>query len=222
MNPHERIDNPQCCQITSRHLTECVGQELNLQSLKRVGYSHVGSPMPSRRVLLPPRPQSRGNVHRWEDIPAVAGTVHLRWSGTGGSRTHKHGCLKPAALPVGVPCPAFAGLCLRQDAVFETRSCLRFTEGDPGWTRTTDRLLVRELPSPLGHRIWLGGRLEGGDCRSRCCESVIFVARLRPTVSNLKSPPEGRAGLEPARWCLTGTRSAAELPTQSRLKTCPN
>ena len=27
---------------------------------------------------------------------------------------------------------------------------------------------------------------------------------------------EGRAGLEPARWCLTGTRSAAELPTQNQ------
>jgi hypothetical protein len=26
---------------------------------------------------------------------------------------------------------------------------------DPGWTRTTDRLLVRELPSPLGHRTLL-------------------------------------------------------------------
>ena len=29
------------------------------------------------------------------------------------------------------------------------------------------------------------------------------------------SVSEGRAGLEPARWCLTGTCSAAELPTRS-------
>ena len=31
-------------------------------------------------------------------------------------------------------------------------------------------------------------------------------------------PTEGRAGLEPARWYLTGTCSAAELPTQSICK----
>ena len=30
---------------------ECVGQELNLHSFTRVGYSHLGSPMPSRRVF---------------------------------------------------------------------------------------------------------------------------------------------------------------------------
>ena len=28
---------------------------------------------------------------------------------------------------------------------------------------------------------------------------------------------EGRVGLEPTRWCLTNTCSAAELPTQSRV-----
>ena len=28
---------------------------------------------------------------------------------------------------------------------------------------------------------------------------------------------EGRVGLEPTRWCLTGTRSAAELPTQFKV-----
>ena len=32
------------------------------------------------------------------------------------------------------------------------------------------------------------------------------------------SSSEGRAGLEPARWYLTGTCSAAELPTQSKGK----
>src|SRR5439155_10253954 len=31
---------------------QCVGQESNLHSQRRVGYSHVGSPMPSRRVRL--------------------------------------------------------------------------------------------------------------------------------------------------------------------------
>ena len=29
---------------------QCVGQELNLHSVTRVGYSHLGSPMPSRRI----------------------------------------------------------------------------------------------------------------------------------------------------------------------------
>jgi hypothetical protein len=41
---------------------QCVGQELNLHSVTRVGYSHLGSPMPSRRMLS---------------------------SSTGGNRTHK-------------------------------------------------------------------------------------------------------------------------------------
>lgn len=34
-------------------------------------------------------------------------------------------------------------------------------------------------------------------------------------------PKEGRAGLEPARWCLTGTRSAAELPTRTEFQKVP-
>ena len=33
---------------------QCVGQELNLHSKLRVGYSHVGSPMPSRHVRSVP------------------------------------------------------------------------------------------------------------------------------------------------------------------------
>ena len=41
---------------------QCVGQELSLHSFTRVGYSHLGSPMPSRRMLS---------------------------SSTGGNRTHK-------------------------------------------------------------------------------------------------------------------------------------
>jgi hypothetical protein len=41
---------------------QCVGQELNLHSVTRVGYSHLGSPMPSRRMMS---------------------------SSTGGNRTHK-------------------------------------------------------------------------------------------------------------------------------------
>ena len=33
------------------NLAKCVGQELNLHSKLRVGYSHLGSPMPSRRLV---------------------------------------------------------------------------------------------------------------------------------------------------------------------------
>ena len=36
-----------------------------------------------------------------------------------------------------------------------------------------------------------------------------------PTATTPHRVSEGRAGLEPARWYLTGTCSAAELPTQS-------
>ena len=45
-------------------INQCVGQELNLHSRRRVGYGHRGLPMPNRRVLF-------------------------FASSTGGSRTHK-------------------------------------------------------------------------------------------------------------------------------------
>lgn len=41
--------------LNSQHFTldsQCVGQESNLHCVKRVGYSHLGTPMPSRRVLV--------------------------------------------------------------------------------------------------------------------------------------------------------------------------
>ena len=69
------------------------------------------------------------------------------------SRTCKHSGLSRVALPVGV-------------------SGRR--QSSPGWTRTTDPLLVRELPSPLGHRTVLSGLT--GSCTSnegrRACEDA--------------------------------------------------
>ena len=56
---------------------------------------------------------------------------------------------------------------------------------DPGWTRTTDRLLVGELPSPLGHRTVL----------------VLlwpFDLRRRPTASGSRGT-RTHNGLTPAR-----------------------
>ena len=40
---------------------QCAGQELNLHCQRRVGYSHLGSPMPSRRILF--------QWHGWELNP---------------------------------------------------------------------------------------------------------------------------------------------------------
>src|SRR5437899_1722677 len=35
---------------TDERAMQCVGQELNLHSIVRVGYNHLGSPLPSRRA----------------------------------------------------------------------------------------------------------------------------------------------------------------------------
>ena len=49
--------------------------------------------------------------------------------------------------------------------------------------------------------------------RSRTCGHVVQSHVFLPTETTPQFQ-EGRAGLEPARWCLTGTCSATELPTQ--------
>ena len=61
------------------------------------------------------------------------------------NRTCKHSGLNRVALPVGVP---------------------GHRQSSPGWTRTTDPLFVRELPSPLGHRTMLRG--VSGNCPPVC------------------------------------------------------
>jgi len=51
-------------------------------------------------------------------------------------------------------------------------------------------------------------------------ESNLRTRGSKPRISTSRNYPavkEGRVGLEPTRWCLTNTCSAAELPTQSRM-----
>ena len=67
-----------CSRTNRRTGLQCVGQELNLHSVSRVGYSHLGSPMPSRRIL----PVARVGVE-----PTIS-----------------HQGLSLVALPVCVPC----------------------------------------------------------------------------------------------------------------------
>ncbi len=65
---------------------ECVGQELNLHSRRRAGYSRLGSPMPSRHIL---RKDETGRMKK-----ALLGSSFrllpssLFQSGSGGTRTH--------------------------------------------------------------------------------------------------------------------------------------
>ena len=118
MNPHERIDNPPCCQVTSHHHSAS-GRSRTATAQKRVVYSHLGSPMPSRRACQ---------------------IVECRW----------------------------------QFSVAGHSSC--------GGRNRTHELLVQSQAS-------------------------------LPTATTPQCIKEGRAGLEPARWYLTGTCSAAELPT---------
>lgn len=54
-------------------------------------------------------------------------------------------------------------------------------------------------------------RGQESNLRTRGSKPRIFTSRNYPTVG------EGRVGLEPTRWCLTDTGSAAELPTQLRV-----
>ena len=48
-----------------------------------------------------------------------------------------------------------------------------------------------------------------GDSQTPASKPRISTSRNYPAVE------EGRVGLEPTRWCLTNTCSAAELPTHS-------
>ena len=57
-------------------------------------------------------------------------------------------------------------------------------------------------------RIELRG--QESNLRTRGSKPRISTDRNYPAINQ----PEGRAGLEPARWYLTGTCSAAELPTR--------
>ena len=66
-----------CPSPIDERAVQCVGQELNLHSAARVGYSHLGSPMPSRRMT-----SSTGGIEPTDD----------------------HQGLSLAALPVCVPC----------------------------------------------------------------------------------------------------------------------
>ena len=51
-NQHWRVQSPSSYRLDDPGISNCVGQELNLHSLRRVGYSHLGSPMPSRHISL--------------------------------------------------------------------------------------------------------------------------------------------------------------------------
>lgn len=59
------------------------------------------------------------------------------------------------------------------------------------------------------------------DSNLRGQESNLRTRRSKRRISTSRNYPaskEGRVGLEPTHWCLTGTCSAAELPTQSALR----
>jgi hypothetical protein len=74
---------------------QCVGQELNLHSAMRVGYSHLGSPMPSRREIpSPPTPLPQSTGGEGRNLVARVGI----------EPTDDHQGLSLAALPVCVPC----------------------------------------------------------------------------------------------------------------------
>ena len=72
---------------------QCAGQELNLHSLRRVIYDHLGSPMPSRRMLFQWRrresnPQSRRfELGRFADLRTTPFSKRPRWDLN--PRTHK-------------------------------------------------------------------------------------------------------------------------------------
>ena len=59
------------------------------------------------------------------------------------------------------------------------------------------------------------GRVTSNGCggRIRTCGLVVQSNGFLPAETT-PHREEGRAGLEPAQWCLTGTCSAAELPTR--------
>ena len=89
-------------------------------------------------------------------------------------RTCKHSGLSRDALPVGVSRPR----------------CV----SSPGGTRTLDRLLVRELPSPLGHRTLL----------------LLFDSNDTPAQAWFTSSCGGRS-----RTCGRVVQSHAFLPTET-------
>ena len=92
------------------------------------------------------------------------------------------------------------------------------------WNRTNGLLVQSQASLPtatIPHRsrsamlVPPHGSHQGCGGRSRTCGPVVQSHVFLPTETTPQSNnQEGRAGLEPTRWYLTGTCSAAELPTQ--------
>lgn len=66
---------------------------------------------------------------------------------------------------------------------------------------------------PYQHRPRRIIYLSNCEGRNRTCGPVVQSNGFLPTETS-PHRAKGRAGLEPAQWCLTGTCSATELPTQ--------
>lgn len=118
-----------------------------------------------------------------------------------------------------------------------------FKTGSSSSRMTSVRFQLRELESNRAPSPWLGPsgfraqrhyqqQLSRSSCVSRDTKVVLQVRKLwgqesnlrtrgsKPRISTSRNYPavgEGRVGLEPTRWCLTNTCSAAELPTRSKV-----
>jgi hypothetical protein len=86
-----------------------------------------------------------------------------------------------------------------------------WAKSSPGWTRTTDRLLVRELPSPLGHRT---ARAEARvrNCGSWNRTNIRTFRASRPTVRRSRNCCFVSSGGRNRTYGLL-IQSQASLPT---------
>ena len=71
----------------------------------------------------------------------------------------------------------------------------------PGGTRTPDRLLVREQPSPLGHRTMLLRDSRGLAPRSPTCDASIFLLDDEPALTERK-PRDSNSQVAIATGCF--------------------
>ena len=150
MNPHRRIDNPSCCLVTPRHRVASSGSQVRRAAT---------NPAFGRSVPEPAKPEGGWvTATGARQCPADASS-----SGSGGGRTHSIPGSKPGWSANCLPSRRFVSTQSRDRTCKHpglSRAALPIGvsghgRSSPGGIRTPDRLLVRELPSPLGHRtVW--------------------------------------------------------------------
>ena len=136
--------------------------------------------------------------------------THLIISGSRETRTHKSRS-RPPVFKTGSSSGRMTSVCKLR----ELESNQRPPGSEPGVTTNSNYPASFMFKTLDVRTVRVKLRGQESNLRTRGSKPGISTDRNYPAIKQ----PEGRAGLEPTPWYLTGTCSAAELPTQ--ISECP-